>query len=455
MIRKPLLCLALLAPTIASGDVEKVLTAAHKASRDALAVVRYSYVGEGGTRTFGGQAVCIDDSGLFVTLDVGTSLGADRLDDFRLFRPGQAETPLPAKLLWLDEVTNIAFIQAEDATGWRAITFADEAKLHVGAPVASAGLMPGDVGHPIYLGAARVSTLVRAPHRLAYVTGGKLTRYGSPVFNVDGKAIGLVSHQRPRASRFVQVGRRRVPVTVRGRQETSYFVPVEEFADVLSRPRTPRRMSWIGALNFEGISADIAAVKEIDTPCVRLGRIVDGTPGDEAGLRDGDLIVGRDGKPLPRLGTPQLVAANLQQRLSALPPGTKVTLAVLRDGTKQTLPVTTEPVPNRPWEAPRHYVRRLGLGARGRVLFDAYVEQSLASDVPGVIVYAVASGSPAAQAGFRSNDVLTSLDGKDIRTVEQFRQVTDDVLKRPGQTVSAEVMRGESKQTLQIAVPSR
>ncbi|MFW6133477.1 MAG: PDZ domain-containing protein [Planctomycetota bacterium] len=456
MIRKPLLMLALLMPAVGAGaDVEEILTTAHKASRDALGVVRFTYADETGERNMSGQAICIDASGLFITLEIDARLAGDRLGDFELVRPGKTDEPVPAKLLWVDELTGVGFIETDKPAGWKPISFADTSDLYVGQPVASAGLMPADVGHTPYLGGAHVSAMVRVPSRLVYVTSGNLTRYGSPVFRADGKAVGLVQQQRPLANRFIRLGRRQAPVTVTNRQETSFFLPVDEFADVLARPRKPRRLSWIGVLNFEPVSADIAAVKGIDQPAVRVGTIVDGTPADEADLREGDLVIAKGGKPLRQFATPQLTARHLSQQISGAEPETAVKLTLLREGGKKEVTLKIQPVPQRPWEAPRHYDRTLGLGVRQRVMLDQHLQRTPAPDVPGMIVYAVRSDSPAGKAGFQNNDVLMSLDGKSIRTADRYRAVAADVLASPGRAVPAEIMRGETKQTLQIAVPSR
>ncbi|MBY5163543.1 S1C family serine protease [Salsipaludibacter albus] len=64
-----------------------------------------------------------------------------------------------------------------------------------------------------------------------------------------------------------------------------------------------------------------------------IDQVVSGSPADEAGLQDGDVVVGLDGDEVTTF-------EEFAARLARMEPGTEVTLTVDRDGTRQDLAVT-------------------------------------------------------------------------------------------------------------------
>jgi serine protease Do len=66
----------------------------------------------------------------------------------------------------------------------------------------------------------------------------------------------------------------------------------------------------------------------------------------------------------------------------------------------------------------------------------------------GVVVREVQSGSPASRAGFRSGDIVVEFDGERVRSVRQFQRLVQET--PPNRTVKATVVRGGSRQTLDV-----
>lgn len=97
---------------------------------------------------------------------------------------------------------------------------------------------------------------------------------------------------------------------------------------------------------FEGIGAVMAtedgqgeACAPIDEECqLRVLQVMAGTPAEEAGLRDGDVVTGVDGGSLGGATIDDSV------RLIRGPRGSKVTLTVLRDGQELDLTITRDTV---------------------------------------------------------------------------------------------------------------
>jgi len=73
---------------------------------------------------------------------------------------------------------------------------------------------------------------------------------------------------------------------------------------------------------------------------------------------------------------------------------------------------------------------------------------SLAKGVPsGAIISKVVQGSPADKAGLKSGDIVTQLDGKDVRNAAQLRNAVG--AKAPGSGVKLTVLRGGKTETLE------
>jgi putative serine protease PepD len=86
------------------------------------------------------------------------------------------------------------------------------------------------------------------------------------------------------------------------------------------------------------------------------------------------------------------------------------------------------------------------LGISGSSIADA---QALGRTVPngvsqGVVVAQVSPGSPAANAGLRSGDVIVAVDGKTLQNVEDISDYLDS--KRPGDTVTLTINRDGNRQ---------
>lgn len=155
----------------------------------------------------------------------------------------------------------------------------------------------------------------------------------------------------------------------------------------------------IGRDGFIGIQVFPRVIGEITDPttnAVTRGVVIQGVkPGlaaEQAGLKDGDVIIAFKDQPLPEDPTTttfiEMVASNR--------PGTLIPLRVLRAGEQRTATVK--------------------LGANPMQAFEGARFDFLTPDVssPGLWISDVAPGSAAEQAGLRRNEVLKTVDGMPV-----------------------------------------
>lgn len=441
--------LALSAP--AAGDTAKLLSDT-KDKAGSLARFLCTLQDELGARTVEGQAVCITtEPAVFVTLGLDSRMPPDSLSSFLLVPANEPGKTIKAELLGIDPEGGIGFLRATEPYSWTVVQFAPKANLTVGQAVASIGLMGRETNYQPYVGSAYLSAILRVPGEVAYVTGGKLTGLGSPVFNADGRAIGLVCPQRFMSYQTVMNGRA-TSVSLSGQDETGFFMPVDEFAHVLvnipASPAQVRRLPWIGVLNFTGLAKEAADIMKLDSAGVMIEGVIPDGPAAKAGLADRDVITAANGEKFPAVAVPDLAAAMLQRKIFRMPAGTKLTLSVRRGDTAKDYELATEPIPQLPYEAKRYLSRELGFLAREKIDLDRYADKSPAAGVPGLIV--LGADGPSAGAGLRDGDLITTINTTPVTTAANLKEVLEGAVSK-NQPVVLVVRRGDLTQTITIS----
>ncbi|OPX25079.1 MAG: hypothetical protein B1H04_00730 [Planctomycetales bacterium 4484_123] len=401
----------------------------------ALARLEFKIANEfiGEARSFG-QCICIDAKrGTFLTGDVPLGVPVGELKDFVLIPASNAGKRVKAQLITRDPEENLTFIRALEPHKFQELKFASSKGLKLGQRVVAVGLMRPQFGNVPYAGTGVVAAKLRLPDEVIYVSGGELTVASSPVMTLDGKVVGIVGGQLPMLTRMTVRGRW-MDTRMVGRMRTSFFVPTDEFAHVIANipaPSQPRKLPWMGNLNFEPVTEETAAVTAglKGRPAVMVGRVLSDSPASRAGLKQGDVIVAFAGRPLEKLPTPRLVAAGLQRQLIRHKVGEKVKVTVLRQGKETDITVTLAPRPPLPGEAPRYYNGALGIATRDLVLLERYAGRAEPLTDQGVLITAVRSKSPAADGKLQPGDLITSVNNKPIKSVAELKAVLSPLVK--------------------------
>lgn len=397
--------------------------------------------------------------GVLLTTALDPRTRPEMLKDFKLVLPGRPGKTLKARLLGIDPETGLSFVEATEPHTWKVMKFVPMEFL-VGQQIASVGLMtPKPDYHEPYIGLAYVSAQMRMPEPLVYVTGGELSGPGSLVFTAAGgaKAVGLVIQQ-PYVDHQMLAGRRTTTVGLRNQQSSAFFMPIQEIAHILQpipSPGKPRQLAWIGVLNFRAVSETLAQSMALAQPGVLLDKVVPGQVGHDAGLRDRDVVVQLNGKDLEPMPTRPMVAAELLRRIKRMPPGTAVVLEVISPaGSRKTVKLKLAPMPAQPHQAKRYFDRRLGILFREKVMLDAYLSESPAAKVAGLIVLGVGRDSPAGKAGLQRADVITSIDNQSAESIKGYQGIVDAALASgSGKTIIVMTKRGNQDIAISIRPP--
>ena len=399
-----------------------------------------------------GTAICVNASKrIFLTLDIPTMVPRDQLKDFVLIVPGNQKKQIKAKLLNVDGETGVGFLQADEGYKWSELRFPLRSNLRLGQRVLSVGLLGGQFGNTPYFTEAKVSAVVRVPGQHVFVASGELASFSSPVLSEDGKPIGVVGGGVPLTYRML-LGGRWVDVGLYGRQLTRFFVPVEEFAGLIPTRGRPGRMPWLGVVRYLAPQPG-QAIKGLNegTAAVILGQIIPNSPAAKVGLRQGDVVIAMNDKPLERLATPALTVAQFKRQITRLQSNERITLTVLRNGNEQVFQVKLEPVPTRPFEAERYYNNRLGIAVRDLVIWDRYVGRTKPLLEKGVLLEKVRRDSPADKAGLRPGDLIIAINNTPVKAVSWLKgsldRLTADSSTEP---INFVLWRGDRPQSVRV-----
>jgi S1-C subfamily serine protease len=204
-------------------------------------------------------------------------------------------------------------------------------------------------------------------------------------------------------------------------------------------PATPRNEpGWLGV--FLGDAPDGGA---------RIVAVVDGGPAAKAGIREGDLLLLVNERPVTD-------RRSLREAIGGLRPGEKVALAFLREGKVEIREIQAEPRVIR-LRVPREPGTRLllkGYGAEsgaGAALASIPRELRLFYGAPadaGALVTDVEPESPAATAGVKVGDVLIRADGVPVREPSDI--LGRLALRKPGAPLVLDLVRGGKPLTVSL-----
>lgn len=292
--------------------------------QDKLAADHPAYAG-------GGSGFVIHESGLVVT---NKHVVSDANLDYSVVTTDGRH--FPAAVLTMDPLTDIAILKVE-ADDLIAVEFGDAAGLELGTCVLAIGNALGVFKNTLSFGV--ISGLSRSvssqsatgsSHELrgliqtdAAINPGNS---GGPLVTLDGKVIGINA------------------ALVTGAQNISLAIPVSaivrDLEDLRSyghirRPYLGLRYVIIGEQFARQLGAPVASAAYVTGETPHETGVLPESPAHKSGLRDADLIVACDGRPISEDHT-------FQDILEASQVGQTLELSVWRDGVSRVVFVTLE-----------------------------------------------------------------------------------------------------------------
>lgn len=207
------------------------------------------------------------------------------------------------------------------------------------------------------------------------------------------------------------------------------------------------KKAWIG-IDTQVISSDLAAALGIPgAKGVRVTQVHPGTNAEKAGLKTGDLLLKLDGQVIPTSRPEESdVFPSLIRQYKI---GSEADLAIRRGTEDLVLKVPLEASPEGTSELDSHECETLEFTSRDLGQEDR-VSEKLPEDFKGVLVTNVAPAGWAALGGLAPGDILISVDGKPVDSIETLKPILADLEKNSRSSIVLFVRRGISTRYIEL-----
>jgi len=350
-----------------------------------------------------GSGFIIDEDGYILT----NNHVVEDADEIRVKLSDKHE--FDAKIVGRDQKTDIALIKMKSAHGLAIARLGDSDKLEVGEWLMAIG-NPFGLEQTVTVGivSAKGRVIGSGPYDDFIQTDASINpgNSGGPLINVKGEVVGINT------------------AIIAGGQGIGFAIPINMAKNIVAQLKDKGKVTrgWLGVA-VQMVTPDLAksfGLKEGKGALV--ADVTKGSPADDAGMEQGDVIVEFDGKEIGEMNTlPRVVAET--------PLGKKVKVVVIRNGAKKELTVKIGELTE---EKEQEVAAEKETDKIGLVVSEITPELADHLNVPvgsGVVVTDVENGSPADEAGIRRGDVIREVNKQPVKDIKAYNQATKKALK--------------------------
>jgi serine protease Do len=384
----------------------------------------------GGRGTALGSGVVVDAAGYILTNNHVVDK-ADRIQVKFLGDPTQYE----AKVIGTDIPTDLAVVRVEGKHNLTPAKIGNSDAVQVGDWAMAIG-SPFDFDATVTAGiiSAKERTMqgdssMQFQHFLQTDAAINPGNSGGPLLNMRGEVIGINTAIASQSGGYQGIG---------------FALPINTAAgvynDIIKNGKVTRGSIGISFIPSDGKEA-LAALKASGTnEGVFIKEVKAGGPAEKAGIKDGDVIVAIDGKPIH-------MGDDLVNMVTATPVGSALNVTVLRDGKRDNYKVVVGNLAQifpetfgaaEQTEAPKAEGTAVSFGMTIQPLTDRQREAMGLKEKEGVRVQSVESGSFAEDIDLAAGYVILSINGIPVSSVEDVKRV--QAALKPGDAVKFHVM---------------
>ncbi len=324
-----------------------------------------------------------------------------------------------AEVVGTDPQTDLALLKIKVNRPLPHVSFGDSDHLRVGERVLAVG-NPFGVGQTVTMGI--VSAKGRSIGLMEYEdhiqTDASINpgNSGGALVNMRGEVIGINSAILSRSG---------------GSQGIGFAIPANMVQRIIAELKDEGAVTraWLG-VNIQGVTQAEAERAGLPRPQgVLVSSVTAGAPADKAGLKELDIILAINDKPVD-------TTQQLRNTVSLQPVGQEVELSLWREGKTITRKVKLEALPDQDQVATRRgtgptaddglegvTVRELTPQLRSRA--------SIPEDVNGLLVVDVDQRSRAAREGLARGDVIMEINRREVGSLREYREAMTRDANRP------------------------
>ncbi len=332
---------------------------------------------------------------------------------------------LKATVVGSDPGTDIAVLQIDDTDDLVQMPLGNSEQVRVGDFVVA-------IGNPFGLSHTVTSGIVSALGRTGLSRDGyedfiqtdasiNPGNSGGALINLGGELIGINSAIFSGSGGNIGIG---------------FAIPVNIaksiMAQLIEHGEVQRGLLGVSISDFNAETAAALGIED-DVEGALVQEVVSGSAAEVAGIEVSDIIIAVDDEPVTS-------ASELRTTIGLRRSGDTVRIKLIRDGKKRTISATLTQL-----EADQQLAAEEIHPALAGAELENYTggEQGFSDD--GVIISSVVPGSPAAQRGLRSNDIITALNRRRIHNVRELSELAE------GQSLLIlQLRRGQRDLLLQI-----
>ena len=363
-----------------------------------------------------GSGFLIDDQGYIVTNNHVVE-DADQIK-VRLYD----ETEYDAKIVGRDPKTDIALIKIENnGDDLKPLKLGNSDSLPVGSWVLAIG-SPFGLEQTVTAGivSAKGRIIGSGPYDDFIQTDASINpgNSGGPLLNLAGEVVGINT------------------AIVASGQGIGFAIPINLADGIIAQLKDTGEVSrgWLG-VGIQNLTPELSEYYGIDRKeGVLVTQVYEGDPADEAGIREGDIIVGIDGREIK-------TSRELSRFVAEAGVGSKLKIGLIRDGREKTVRVKLAKRPDQEPNVARSESRSDGLGVRVREIDPQIAEQlGVSPDQRGVVIVQVDPESNIAQAGVRRGDIIIEINRESVEDLKDYNALIKDIDE--GDTVQMLLRRG-------------
>ena len=270
-----------------------------------------------------GSGIVIDSRGLILT---NAHVVASAIQ-IHVRRPDGED--VETTLVGTDPESDLALVRVSDPTGLSPAPLGDSDRVDVGSFVVAIG-SPLGLHHTVTAGVLSAKARGLDGSGMEFLQTDAAVNAGSsggPLFDLSGRVIGVMN------GILTEGG---------GNVGLNFAIPINTVKELLPALRENTvTHGWLG-IATAGLNA--AGAKALGLALASGGLLIStveaGGPAAQAGVQPNDVLLGL-------AGTPPVAATDAYRRLRNMPPGTRVTLRLLRDGNRIEIPVVLGTRPSR------------------------------------------------------------------------------------------------------------